>query len=146
MQANRLPEAKDLPGNFSPELKNRALGKAIRAAQALTGHLLGPKSKIERTTLSGQPYRLEAPASTLPYVTARDGRQLPFRMLDEQTLVPELTDLDEFTIVYTTGLVDGEVPAVMKQLVLLLGSWFLLKERATRDEIMVTARIARKYK
>jgi hypothetical protein len=143
LKANQLPSASELEGAFPLEEKQKALDKAKRAVEKLTGKYLRLVPKEETLLLSRQPIRLEFPA--VGQVTAtRDGQiqSLDYDPLN-QTINPWM-DPVELEVHYQTGYPESEIPAILKELVLLIADQFLVKDKARRQHITSLLSIARK--
>jgi len=146
MKANHLPKAEELGGDKPLEDKEQALIKAIRATHLLTGKFLEVVDKDEAVMLSSTPYVLRWPANSAPTAYSKDGQTAT---LDydyyHNTIYPDL-DTEEYIVSYQTGYSPTNVPAVVKELIRLLGNWFLLKEDDLRGEILAVAEAVKRVR
>lgn len=143
MKANRLPTAEELPQDRTLEERTVALDRAIRATRLLTGKYLEVTEKKETILLSRDPYQLKWPANEAPTARSKDGQTA---LLDYDyhinTIYPTF-DAEEYELTYTTGYAPGTVPAVTKELVKLLATWFLLKDEQARTDAIALLEVAK---
>lgn len=96
--------------------------------------------------LAREPVILKKRAIAIPKITSADGHDFEVDYdRFENTLYPDLAP-GEYTITYQTGFEKEKLPAIVRELIILLGTWFLLKEKQARDDAMALVPIARKLK
>lgn len=145
MRANHLPVAADLPLSEGKD-REAALRKALRAASLLMGRPLDPQPVEETLLLQRVPTVLKKQAINKPTLESADGQvtEVDYDKW-ENTIYPEVP-AGEYTVRYLQGYEPEKIPAIVKELIILLGTWFLLKDETARADALALVAIARKLK
>lgn len=137
-----MPGADELPHVDGID-RDVALRRALRATTLLLGRPLTPKPHSELLLLHREPVKLQKQALHRPTLLSADGQEaiLDYSRRDN-TIYPELTP-GEYEVRYQIGFEEGKLPAVVREIIVLMGTWFMLKSDSTKQEILALLPIAR---
>ena len=96
--------------------------------------------------LHRDPVELQERAISTPTITSADGQ---ISELDwdrwENIVYPEVA-AGEYTIRYQVGFEEKKIPAIVRETVILLATWFLLKDKKARSDALALLPIVRDLK